>query len=120
MLELLGTWLICSAAVYLTAAIIPGFIIRGFGAAMIAALVIGLLNVTLRPVLLILTLPINILTLGLFTIFVNAIVLRISAGLLKGFDISGWLPALIGAIVLALVQTFLFWVFSSGASAGYA
>lgn len=111
MIELLGVWLLCSVAIYLTAAITPGFKLKGFSAAMIASIVIGLLNMFIRPVLFFLTLPINILTLGLFTIVLNAIVLRLSAGLLKGFDISGWLPAIIGAIVLALVQYFLFWMF---------
>jgi putative membrane protein len=116
MLELLGVWILSSAAIYLTAAVTPGFVLKGFSAAMIASVVIGLLNMTIRPVLLILTLPINILTLGLFTIVVNAIVLRISAGILKGFDINGWLPAFLGAIVLALVQAFLFYMFGPTAA----
>lgn len=111
MLQLIGVWVICSLAVYLTALFIPGFSIKGFGSAMIASAVIGLMNVLLRPILLILTLPINILTLGFFTIIVNAIVLRISAGLLKGFDIEGWLPAIFGAIFLAIIQALLFWAF---------
>lgn len=116
MFELIGVWIISSVAIYLTATLTPGFTIKGFGSAMIASMVIGLLNVTIRPILLILTLPINILTLGLFTIFVNAIVLRLTAGLLKGFDIKGWFPAIIGAIVLALVQAFLFWIFGPTAA----
>lgn len=111
MIELLGVWILSALAIYVTAALTPGFVLKGFGSAMIASLVIGLLNMTIRPVLLILTLPINILTLGLFTIVVNAIVLRLSAGILKGFDINGWLPAFLGAIVLALVQALLFWMF---------
>lgn len=115
MLEMIGVWVLCSLAIYITAALIPGFNIKGFGSAMIASVVIGLLNMTLRWVLLILTLPINILTLGLFTIVVNAIILRLSAGLLKGFDIDGWLPALIGAVVLALVQALLFYLFGPAA-----
>lgn len=111
MLELIGVWVLCSFAIYFTAAIIPGFAIKSFGSAMVASVVIGLLNMFLRPLLLILTLPINILTLGLFTIVVNAIVLRLSAGLLKGLDIDGWLPAIFGALFLALVQSLLFWIF---------
>ena len=116
MIELLGVWILSAIAIYVTAALTPGFVLKGFGSAMIASVVIGLMNMTIRPVLLILTLPINILTLGLFTIVVNAIVLRISAGLLKGFDINGWFPAFLGAIILALVQTFLFWMFGPTAA----
>lgn len=115
MLELLGVWILCALAIYITAAVIPGFTIKGFGAAMIASVVIGLLNATLRWILLILTLPLNILTLGLFTIVINAIILRVSAGLLKGFDIDGWVPAIIGAVVLALVQALLFYLFGPSA-----
>ncbi len=116
MLELISVWILSALAIYVTAALTPGFVLKGFGAAMIASVVIGLLNMTIRPVLLILTLPINILTLGLFTIVVNAIVLRLSAGLLKGFDIDGWLPAFLGAIVLALVQALLFYMFGPTAA----
>ncbi len=115
MLELIGVWVLCSLAIYLTAAITPGFTINGFGSAMTASVVIGLMNMLLRPILLVLTLPINVLTLGLFTIVVNAIVLRVSAGLLKGFDIDGWLPAILGAIVLAIVQALLFWALGPNA-----
>jgi len=109
-INLLAVWLLSAAAIHITATLTPGFKIRSFGAAMLASVVLGLLNMTIRPLLLFLTLPINILTLGLFTIVINAVVLRLTAGLLKGFDISGWLPAILGAIVLALVQAFLFWV----------
>lgn len=108
MLEILFTWILSAICLYLTAVIVPGFIIKSFGSAMIASVVVGLFNALIRPILLFLTLPINILTLGLFTFVVNAIVLRLSAGLLKGFDINGWIPAIIGAVILALVQYFLY------------
>lgn len=62
----------------------------------------------LRPILWFLTLPINILTLGLFTFVVNAIILKLAAKLLKGFDIDGWLPAILGAVVLAVIQSLIF------------
>ena len=111
MFEMLGVWMVSSLAIYITAALTPGFVIKGFGSAMIASLVVGLLNMTLWWVIFILTLPLTVLTLGLFTLVVNAIVLRAAAGLLKGFDIHGWLPAIIGAIILALVQSLLYWLF---------
>ena len=115
MINLFYVWVLTSLAIYLTAAITPGFALRGFGSAMIASMVVGLLNMTIRPILWFLTLPINILTLGLFSIVLNAIILKMTAGLLKGFDIKGWLPAIVGAIVLAIVQALLFWIFGPSA-----
>ncbi len=111
MFDLLVVWIFSSLCLYVTAALVPGFVIKGFGSAMVAAVFVGLFNAVIRPILLFLTLPINILTLGLFTFVVNAIVLRLAAGLLKGFDINGWIPAIIGAIVLAIIQSLLFWLF---------
>lgn len=111
MWEMFATWMISSIVLYLTAVIVPGFVIKSFGSAMWASIVVGLFNMILRPILIFLTLPLNILTLGLFTFVVNAIVLRAAAGLIKGFDINGWLPAILGAIVLALLQTLLYVLF---------
>ena len=118
MLELIVVWVLSSLAIYATAAITPGFALKGFSSAMLASVVIGLLNMLIRPLLIFLTLPINILTLGLFTIVINAVVLRMAAGFLKGFDIEGWIPAIIGAIVLAVVQTLLFWIFGAAVQPG--
>lgn len=110
MLDLLVTWVLSALCLYFTAVIVPGFIIKSFGSSLIAAVVVGLFNAIIRPVLLFLTLPINILTLGLFTFVVNAIVLRLAAGLLKGFDIEGWFPAILGAIVLAVIQALVYYL----------
>ena len=92
----------------MTSYLVPGFKIGGFGSAMLASVVIGFLNAVLRPLLLLLTLPVNILTLGLFTFVVNAIVLKLAAGLLSGFDIDGWGSAVIGAVVLSIVHLIIF------------
>lgn len=100
-------WLVSGLAVLLTAKIVPGFRVSGFISACIAALVIGLANALLWPVLIILTLPINILTLGLFTFVVNGMVLKICAALLPGFEINSWWSAIFGAIVLSLVGMIL-------------
>ena len=91
-------------ALLLTSKVIKGFEIQSFGSAMLASFVIGFLNMVLRPILLLLTLPLNILTLGLFTFIVNAIVLKSAAGILKGFNIKTWGDAILGAVVLAIVQ----------------
>ena len=104
MLEMLVMWVASAVVLYLTAMLVPGFTIKSFGSAMLAAVMVGLLNMLFKPILIFLTLPINILTLGLFTFVVNAIILRMAAGLLKGFDNNGWFPAILGALVLAVLQ----------------
>ena len=97
-------WILSAIAVLLTSKVISGFKISGFFAAMWAAALIGLANIIIWPILMFLTLPINILTLGLFTFVVNGAVLKICAALLPGFKIEGWLSAILGAIVLALIN----------------
>ncbi len=111
MLSLLLVWILSATAIFLTAKIVKGFDVKSFGSAMGASLVVGFLNMILRPLLLLLTLPVNILTLGLFTFVVNAIVLRLAAGMLKNFDIKGWGPAIIGAVILALINILIFSIF---------
>lgn len=110
-MSLLVLWLLSALFLYLTAVLVPGFIVKSFGAALIAAIVVGLFNMLLRPLLLFLTLPLNVLTLGLFTFVVQAVILRLSAGFLSGFDIQGWIPAILGAVVMSLIQTLVYYVF---------
>jgi putative membrane protein len=105
MTAILVQWLLSSLCLLLAAYIVPGFRIKGFGSALVAAVVVGILNATIWWIFFILTLPINILTLGLFTFVVNAAVLRLAAALLPGFEIRGWMPALLGALVLAVENT---------------
>lgn len=104
-------WLVSGLAVLLTSKVMPGFIIRGFGSALITAFVIGIANALIWPMLMILTLPINILTLGLFTFVINGAVLKICAALIPGFEINSWFSAIFGSIVLSLLNTFLHFVF---------
>jgi len=100
-------WLVATLTVLLTAYFVPGFLVSGLGGGLIAAGVIGLVNLLMRPFLLFITLPINILTLGLFTWVVNAAVLRLAAFLAPGFHIEGWIPALIGAFLVSLFSAIL-------------
>lgn len=100
-------WLISACALVLTAYLVPGFRVRNFGAAMIAALVIGLANVVIRPFLLFLTLPINILTLGLFTFVVNGAILKLCSAMLRDFEIEGWFAAIFGAFIFAVLQVLI-------------
>jgi putative membrane protein len=104
MLYILFVWILSAVALLITSKLVKGFEIKNFKAALVASLVIGLLNAILRPLLILLTLPINILTLGLFTFVVNAIVLRLAAGMMSSFKIADWLTAIIGAFVLVIVQ----------------
>ena len=111
MVSMLLIWLLSSLGIYLTSKLVKGFEVSSFGTAMLASVIIGFLNMIIRPLLLILTLPVNVLTLGLFTFVVNAIVLRMAAGILKNFEIKGWGPAILGALVLAMINIVIFWIF---------
>lgn len=104
-------WLVAALALIVTAMLVPGFIIRGFSGALIAAVIVGLVNILIWPVLFFLTLPINILTLGLFTFVVNAATLKIAAAITPRFEIEGWFSAIIGSIVLTLVNLLFRWLF---------
>src|SRR4051812_8776633 len=96
-------WTISAIAVLITAYLVRGFKVRNFFSALIAAIIIGLANIVIWPILFFLTLPINILTLGLFTFVVNGMVLKISAAVIPGFQIKSWSAAIFGALVLSLV-----------------
>lgn len=102
MLDLILRWILLALALLVVAAIIPGIAISGFGTALIVALVIGLINLFIRPIVTILTLPINLLTLGLFTFVINALMLWLAAALVSGFEISGFFAALLGSILLSI------------------
>lgn len=104
------SWLVSGLAVYLTSKLVAGFEVRGYLSALLAALVIGFANAVIWPILVFLTLPITIITFGLFLFVVNAAVLKICAALLPGFAIKSWLSAIIGSIVLTLVNMFLRYV----------
>lgn len=107
MMNLIVNWLLSALSIMVVAYLIPGFEIRGFGTALIAAIVIGLVNATLGFILKIFTLPITILTFGLFLLVINAFMLRFAALFVSGFVVRGFLPAFFGALVLVLVNTAL-------------
>jgi putative membrane protein len=111
MIELILNWVLSATALFLTSKIVDDFRLKSYGTAFLASIVVGFLNWTVRPILLLFTLPINILTLGLFTFIVNAIVLKAAAKLMRDFDIVGWIPAIIGAVVLSLVNLVLYGIF---------
>ena len=104
---LLVHWLISAVSLLIVAYIIPGIEVRGFGTALIAAIVIGLVNATLGFILKILTLPLTLLTFGLFLLVINALMLQLASYLVSGFSVSDFWSAFFGAIVLSLVSTVL-------------
>jgi putative membrane protein len=108
MIDLLLTWFLSALGIFITSRLVPGFEVKEFGSAFFICIVVGLLNMTLKPFLWLLTLPITLLTLGLFTFVINAIVLKVAARLMKDFTIHGWWPAIIGAFVLSIVNMVLF------------
>jgi putative membrane protein len=99
--------LITGIAVFLAVATVPGIEAEDFGAGLAAVLVLTILNVLLRPILFILTLPLILLSLGLFLVVLNALLLELTAYFVKGFAVSGFWPAVGGAIVISLVSTAL-------------
>ncbi len=94
-------------AVFAAAYILPDVEVESFTAALVAAIVLGVINAILRPILLILTLPINVMTLGLFTFVINALIILLVANIVPGFAVNGFIPALILGLVLALINFFL-------------
>ncbi|HEY9675950.1 MAG TPA: phage holin family protein [Waterburya sp.] len=101
------TWLITAVSLIITANLVSGFVVKSFVAALIAAVIIGLVNAIIRPILVLLTLPITIVTLGLFLFVINAITIWIAGAITPGFHVYGFLPALIGSIVLTIVASVL-------------
>ncbi len=108
-MSLLLRLLLNALAVILVSYIVPGVHVDGFFTALVTAFVMGLINAVIRPVLLVLSLPINILTLGLFTLVINALMFWLASALVPGFQVAGFGAALIGAIV--------FWVISWASNA---
>jgi putative membrane protein len=118
MLRLLINWLLSAISLIVVTRIVPGFVVRDFSTALIAALVIGLVNATLGLVLKILTFPLTILTLGIFWLIINALMLMVASSFVSGFKVQGFLPAFLGAIVLSLVNMLLHWIVGMFASSG--
>ena len=106
MKHFLLTWLGTAVALLITAKIVPGIILSGFTAALMAAIVIGLVNAIVRPILQNLALPITLITLGLFTFVINGLTLWIASSITpgSGFEIRGFIPAFLGSIVLSIVS----------------
>lgn len=104
MTGLLIRWLVNAGALWLIAYVIEGITVSGPLAAIVAAAVLGIINAILRPIFILLTLPINILTLGLFTFILNGFMLYLAGTLVRGFEVHGFWAAVFGALVLSIVS----------------
>jgi len=102
-------WLILTAAIMFTSYVIDGIQVKGFFTALFAAAILGILNAFFRPILIILTLPINILSLGLFTFIINAMLLKMASGVISGFQVYGFWSAVFGSLLISVVS----WALSS-------
>jgi putative membrane protein len=110
MLTLLARWILNAAALLLVAYLYPGVQVETFLAAAIAALVLGLVNAVLRPLLILLTLPATILTLGLFIFVINALLFWLVAEIVGGFRVTGFVAALVGSILYSLITLATSWL----------
>ncbi|MFH0804839.1 MAG: phage holin family protein [Patescibacteria group bacterium] len=99
-------WLLNAAALMAVAYLVPGFHVQTFYTALIVALVLGIVNAVIKPILVILTLPISILTLGLFTFVINASLLLLVSTVVKGFEVESFTAALLGGLVLWVISWF--------------
>ena len=102
--------LINAAALMLTANLIDGIYVDGWGAVIIAAIILGIVNAIIRPLLVLFTLPLNVLTLGLLTCVINGLMLKLTAAVVGGFDVVGLWPAIVGSVILSVVSTVLSWL----------
>jgi putative membrane protein len=102
-------WLVLTAAIMFASYVLDGIQVKGFFTALFAAAILGILNAFFRPILIILTLPINILSLGLFTFIINAMLLKMASGVISGFEVYGFWSAVFGSLLISLVS----WALSS-------
>ena len=102
-------WLILTVAILVTSYLLDGIYVRNFLSAFFAAAILGILNAFFRPILFILTLPINVLSLGLFTFVINAIMLMMASGVISGFKVYGFWPAVFGSLLISLAS----WILTS-------
>jgi putative membrane protein len=107
LIHLIESWLVSALALWLVAQIVPGVRVRDFGAAMIAVIIIAIVNATIGPVLKFFALPFTILTLGLFLFIINAFLLKLASWFTPGFEVVGFLSALLGSVLITILNSVL-------------
>lgn len=110
MTRLLIHWLISALLLMVVAKVVPGFTVNGFTSALVAVVVIGLVNATLGLILKVLTFPATLLTFGIFLVVINALMLMVASHFLNGFHVSGFVPAFWGALMLSLLHMIVKWI----------
>jgi putative membrane protein len=110
MTDFLLMMIINSVALIIVAKLFKGISVKGWGPLLISALVIGIVNALIKPLIILLTLPINILTLGLLTLFINGFLFYMVSKLVKGFDIKGYWNAFFGALIFSIISVILSWI----------
>jgi len=106
-MTLILVWLLNAVALLIVAYLLPGITVVGFGSALVAALILGLLNMLVKPVLVLLTLPITIVTLGLFLLVLNALMFWLAGSILRGFQVNGFWWAVAGALLYSIISGLL-------------
>ena len=106
-MKILLHWLVSALAILASAYIFPGVHVESFTTALVAAVVLGIINAILKPILLLLTLPITIVTLGLFTLVINGFLILLAARIVPGFRVDGFLWALLFSVVLSIINSFV-------------
>ncbi|MGH7725528.1 MAG: phage holin family protein [Candidatus Eiseniibacteriota bacterium] len=114
MLGLITRWLLTALALIITAKLVPGIHLRDTTTLFIAALVLGLVNAIVRPILIFFTLPLTLVTLGLFILVINALSFGIAAYFVPGFDVDGFVPAFVGALLMSILSTIFNWIIKPG------
>ncbi|MFA6973288.1 MAG: phage holin family protein [Parcubacteria group bacterium] len=104
-MEMFVAWLVSALVIFVLASFLPGITVANFLTALAVALVMGLVNAVIKPVLIILTLPVNILTLGLFTLVINAFLVILVAAIVPGFQVTSFWSALIFSVILSLAMS---------------
>jgi putative membrane protein len=110
MVRLLLNWFLSALSLLIVTRIVPGFVVSGFGPALLAVIVIGFVNGTIGLLLKVITFPLTILTLGIFWLIINALMLMLASAIVPGFKVEGFWPAFLGAIVLSLVNMLMHWL----------
>ncbi len=107
-MKLLANWILNALAILSTAYLLDGVHVDGLATALVLSVVLGIINTILKPILLFFTLPITIMTLGMFTLVINALLVMLASEFVAGFSVDGFLPALLFSIVLSVVNWFLY------------
>lgn len=105
-------WLVSALGFLALSHVIPGITVSGFGTALVLAFLWGVVNITIKPILLLLTLPLTIVTFGIFTFIINGFLLWILGGVVKGFEVHGFWVAVLGALFLSVVNSVSHWALS--------